>query len=82
VFTTKSYPDDMDTTSLGILNIKHDEALVQAVMDEMLAYRDEDGIIMVRIHVDYQICHLTKCHDRRFSRTRDQESTPSLPPAS
>ncbi|KAI0083056.1 Haloacid dehalogenase-like hydrolase-domain-containing protein [Irpex rosettiformis] len=43
--TTSVFPFDFDTTSLALTIVDHDYGLVNAVMDEMLQFRDEDGII-------------------------------------
>ena len=48
IFTTESYPLDLDTTSLYFTVIKRDDAIVHSVMDEMLEYVNEDGIVEVR----------------------------------
>jgi hypothetical protein len=49
IFTTESYPLDLDTNSLYFTVIKRDDAVVHSVMDEMLEYVNEDGIVEVRI---------------------------------
>lgn len=38
----------MDTTSVALSVLKRDKATVHAVMDEMLKYVDNDGIMQVR----------------------------------
>ncbi|KAH9972460.1 hypothetical protein BGW80DRAFT_1252735 [Lactifluus volemus] len=45
IFTTNTFPADMDTTSIG-LTVTHpdDDHVVHSVMDEMLQYTTEDGI--------------------------------------
>ena len=48
IFTTESYPLDLDTTSLYFTVVKRDDAIVHSVMDEMLEYVNEDGIVEVR----------------------------------
>jgi hypothetical protein len=48
IFTTESYPLDLDTNSLYFTVVKRDDAVVHSVMDEMLEYVNEDGIVEVR----------------------------------
>lgn len=43
-----SFPDDMDTTSLSLTALNAETKAVQSVMDEMLTYKNEQGILMVR----------------------------------
>ena len=44
-----AFPDDLDTTSIGLTVIGRDESLTYSViMDEMLDHVNEDGIIEVR----------------------------------
>lgn len=46
VLTTSNFPFDLDTTSIGLTVSTHiDTATKQSVMDEMLTYKNEDGII-------------------------------------
>jgi hypothetical protein len=45
--TTSTFPDDLDTTSLGLTICSSDPADAKDVMDEMLQYVNENGIIMV-----------------------------------
>lgn len=49
--TTESFPVDLDTTALGFTVIPRDGAIVSSVMDEMLDYRNEDGIVEVSDHL-------------------------------
>ncbi|OCH93767.1 HAD-like protein [Obba rivulosa] len=42
---SEAFPDDLDTTSLALTVLKRDAATVSSVMDEMLKYRDADGIM-------------------------------------
>ena len=49
--TSKTFLNDLDTTSLAYLILEHDEDLILSVMDEMLEYQDEDGIINVGIKI-------------------------------
>lgn len=48
LLTTEDFPFDLDTTSIGTLATRRDDGTANLVMDEMLQYRDEDGIIQVR----------------------------------
>lgn len=48
-YTSDTYPDDLDTTSLGLLTIPPDPAIVHSVLDEMHDYIDEDGNVQVCI---------------------------------
>ena len=46
MLTTPEFPNDMDTTSIGLTVTNHvDEATKHSVMDEMLTYKNKDGII-------------------------------------
>lgn len=47
VLTTKDFPDDLDTTSLALLNVGLDRKIVSSIMDEMLECVNEDGIAQV-----------------------------------
>jgi hypothetical protein len=40
-------PFDLDTTSVGLMATKSDRGIVSSIMDEMLQYKNEDGIILV-----------------------------------
>ncbi|OOO05326.1 HAD-superfamily hydrolase subfamily IA variant 3 [Aspergillus oryzae] len=42
-YTSDAYPDDLDTTSLGLLTMPPDSEIVHSILDEMLDYIDEDG---------------------------------------
>ncbi|KAE8133596.1 HAD-like protein [Aspergillus pseudotamarii] len=43
-YTSDSYPDDLDTTSLGLLTMPPHSEIVHSILDEMHNYVDEDGI--------------------------------------
>ncbi|KAH9934359.1 HAD-like protein [Fomitopsis serialis] len=43
---TDVFPDDMDTTSLAYTVLKHDHHLIMRVMDEMLQWTDDRGILL------------------------------------
>lgn len=46
VFTTEAFPCDLDSTSIGLTVTAHvDEVTKHSVLDEMLTYKNEDGII-------------------------------------
>ncbi|KAJ5085721.1 HAD-like domain-containing protein [Penicillium argentinense] len=42
-YTSDTYPEDLDTTSLGLLTMPPDPAIVHSILDEMHEYIDEDG---------------------------------------
>ncbi|KAJ6499937.1 Haloacid dehalogenase-like hydrolase-domain-containing protein [Mycena vitilis] len=44
--TTEAFPFDLDTTSLGLTVMKRDKEVAGSVMDEMLQYKDSDGIVL------------------------------------
>ncbi|KKY19362.1 putative had-superfamily hydrolase subfamily ia variant 3 [Phaeomoniella chlamydospora] len=59
--TTANYPDDLDTTSVALMQRRADPAVADSIMDEMLSLRSEDGIIMTyfdntRQRVDPVVC--------------------------
>lgn len=59
--TTATYPDDLDTTALALTIMDYDKEVVSSVMDEMLEYVNDEGIIMVyydhnRPRIDSVIC--------------------------
>ncbi|PPR01294.1 hypothetical protein CVT24_006369 [Panaeolus cyanescens] len=62
VLTTEQFPNDLDTTSIGLTVSDHvDNATKHRVMDEMLKYRNSDGIIQVyfdhtRPRIDPVVC--------------------------
>jgi hypothetical protein len=48
VVTTEDFPYDLDTTSVGLSVCTHVDALTKhSVMDEMLTYRNADGIAQI-----------------------------------
>ncbi len=48
VLTTENFPYDLDTTSVGLSVCTHVDALTKhSVMDEMLTYRNADGIAQI-----------------------------------
>lgn len=48
MLTTEEFPFDLDTTSLGLTVMGSPEDVAHSVMDDMLDYIDDDGIIQVR----------------------------------
>ncbi|ESK96745.1 hypothetical protein Moror_6705 [Moniliophthora roreri MCA 2997] len=59
--TTTDFPYDLDTTSLGLTAVQEDDDIAMAVMDEMLDYLNEDGIIQTyfdhsRPRIDPVVC--------------------------
>ncbi|KAJ7139011.1 HAD-like protein [Mycena epipterygia] len=62
VLTTSSFPCDLDTTSIALSISPHfDEATKHSVMDEILTYRNQDGIVatyfdMTRPRIDPVVC--------------------------
>ena len=48
LFTTDEYPQDLDTTSVGLMITQPDDDVVHSVLDEMLQYMTKDGINMVK----------------------------------
>ncbi|EMD37666.1 hypothetical protein CERSUDRAFT_50248 [Gelatoporia subvermispora B] len=42
---SEAFPDDLDTTSLALTVLQRDPGVISSVMDEMLNYRDPDGIM-------------------------------------
>ncbi|KAJ5613718.1 hypothetical protein N7528_007372 [Penicillium herquei] len=60
-FTTETFPNDLDTTSLALTVLPVDSRVVNSVLDEMLGYRDDDGIFLTyfdrsRPRVDPTVC--------------------------
>ena len=49
LLTTEEYPFDLDTTSLGLTAVNDNEDVAHSIMDEMLDYIDDDGIVQVSI---------------------------------
>ncbi|PPQ66159.1 hypothetical protein CVT26_010882 [Gymnopilus dilepis] len=62
VLTTQEFPNDLDTTSIGLTVSDHiDTATKHKVMDEMLKYQNSDGIMQVyfdhsRPRIDPVVC--------------------------
>ncbi|KAH8703758.1 HAD-like domain-containing protein [Talaromyces proteolyticus] len=42
-YTSDAYPDDLDTTSLGLLTLPPDSVIAHSILDEMHDYIDKDG---------------------------------------
>lgn len=47
LLATETYPNDLDTTSLALIATDCDHEVVNSVLDEMLEFVNEDGIVMV-----------------------------------
>lgn len=47
VLVESPFPDDLNTTSVGLTTTQPDEELVSSIMDEMKGYINDDGIIQV-----------------------------------
>lgn len=61
LLTTAEFPYDLDTTSLAMTILQPDREVVEAVLEEMLEYRNEDGIILTyfdisRARMDPVVC--------------------------
>lgn len=58
--TTETFPYDLDTTSIGLTVTHADDQTARLVMNEILQYRNEDGIVMVSPFADplFNICIL------------------------
>lgn len=46
-YTSQVYPDDMDTTALALVVLSYDAKLAHSILDEILSYVDEDGLVQV-----------------------------------
>ncbi|RDX55002.1 hypothetical protein OH76DRAFT_856104 [Lentinus brumalis] len=44
ILTHENFPDDLDTTALGLVTMKPPKEHVHSLMDEMLTYLNEDGL--------------------------------------
>lgn len=81
LLTTEDFPFDLDTTSIGTLATRRDDGTANLVMDEMLQYRDEDGIIQTyfdheRPRIDPIVC--VNVLSLFYSRGRGSELAPTL----
>lgn len=47
--TTEYYPDDLDTTAVGLTVLKRSQEIVMPILDEMLKYVASDGILLVSV---------------------------------
>ncbi|KAJ5672848.1 hypothetical protein N7507_001975 [Penicillium longicatenatum] len=61
LLTTETFPNDLDTTSIALSTLPIKESIVLSVMDEMLTFTSEDGILMTyfdksRPRVDPVVC--------------------------
>lgn len=48
--TSESFPFDLDTTSIGVTVMKRGPDVASSVMNEMLEYVNDDGIIQVCVY--------------------------------
>lgn len=48
MLTTDAFPCDLDTTSIGLTVTQPAPEVFSRVMDEMLMYRTDEGIVLVR----------------------------------
>ncbi|KAJ5721610.1 HAD-like protein [Penicillium malachiteum] len=46
-YTSQVYPDDMDTTALALVVLDYEPELAHSILDEMLNYVNEDGLVQV-----------------------------------
>lgn len=77
--TTETFPYDLDTTSIGLSVTHADDQTARLVMNEILQYRNEDGIVMVsplRLLLSLSI-YLIRILFRHTSITDDLASIPS-----
>ncbi|KAE8151797.1 HAD-like protein [Aspergillus avenaceus] len=44
-YTSSVYPEDLDTTSLALATVPYEKATIHSILDEMLDYVDEDGMV-------------------------------------
>lgn len=49
MLTTSEFPFDLDTTSLALTILEPKCEVVNSVMEEMLQYCNDDGIVLVRV---------------------------------
>lgn len=47
-YTSKVYPDDMDTTALGLIIFDYSEEIAHSILDEMLNCVNEEGLVQVQ----------------------------------
>ncbi|KLO06674.1 HAD-like protein [Schizopora paradoxa] len=80
-FTTSSFPNDLDTTSIGLTLTEHvDYGTKMAIMDEMLEYRNADGIVTVyfdegRPRIDPIVCTNVLTFFYKHGRGEELEET-------
>jgi hypothetical protein len=55
VFTKSNFPDDLDTTSLASTILGLEETKAHQLLDRMLEYVNQDGLIMVIRVLPYQM---------------------------
>lgn len=47
VLTDSNFPDDLDTTTLAFLGLEMAKEVTKSVMDDMLKYVNNDGLLLV-----------------------------------
>ncbi|KAI0029804.1 HAD-like domain-containing protein [Vararia minispora EC-137] len=80
--TTAEFPYDMDTTSIGLTVLEYDPTIANYVMDEMLSYLDEDGIVQTyfdfkRARRDPVVCVNVLCLFHAYDRGEELLRTQS-----
>jgi len=48
ILTATQFPDDLDTTSLGLTITHYEAETANAILDKMLEFVNSDGILVVR----------------------------------
>ncbi|KAF9462712.1 Haloacid dehalogenase-like hydrolase-domain-containing protein [Collybia nuda] len=79
--TTDHYPDDLDTTSVGLTVLKYDKEIVDPILDEMLKYVNSDGILLTYFDHDRQRLDAGICVDILalfYAYGRGDEAAPTL----
>ncbi|KIX07599.1 uncharacterized protein Z518_02252 [Rhinocladiella mackenziei CBS 650.93] len=79
--TVEKHPDDIDTTSLAMILLPNDVEKANSILDEVLGYTTEDGIIMTyfdnkRPRVDPAVC----VNALRFFYKYSRGDSPALQP--
>ncbi|KAK9850940.1 HAD-like protein [Penicillium brevicompactum] len=46
-YTSQVYPDDMDTTALGLVVLDYETEVAHSILDEMLNYVNEEGLVQI-----------------------------------
>ncbi|KAI0704998.1 HAD-like domain-containing protein [Cerioporus squamosus] len=61
ILTHENFPDDLDTTALGLVTMKPPKEHVHSLMDEMLTYLNEDGLPYNRAYIDGTRYYFREC---------------------